>query len=117
MCAPRSNARASGPQLLRNDVKRSGNRLVAGSFDRFVNSVHRLDRWARHEGGPGAMTPKVARFLAQQQPATPCLVLDVDRVEENFRALRRTLPLARIYYAVKANPAPQVLRRLVMLGS
>ena len=52
------------------------------------------------------MTPKIARFLAEQQPATPCLVLDVDRVEENFRALQRALPLARIYYAVKANPAP-----------
>ena len=51
------------------------------------------------------MTPKIARFLAQQQPATPCLVLDVDRVEDNFRALQRALPLARIYYAVKANPA------------
>ena len=63
------------------------------------------------------MTPKVARFLAQHQPATPCLVLDVDRVEENFRALRRTLPLARIYYAVKANPAAQVLERLVKLSS
>jgi ornithine decarboxylase len=55
------------------------------------------------------MTPKIARFLAQHQPATPCLVLDVDRVEDNFRTLRDALPLARIYYAVKANPAPQVL--------
>jgi len=63
------------------------------------------------------MTPKIARFLAQQQPATPCLVLDVDRVEENFRALRNALPLARIYYAVKANPAHQVLERLVRLSS
>ncbi len=63
------------------------------------------------------MTPKIARFLAMHQPATPCLVLDVDRVEENFRALQRTLPLARIYYAVKANPAPVILRRLVGLSS
>ncbi len=63
------------------------------------------------------MTPKIARFLAQQQPATPCLVLDVDRVEVNFRALQRVLPLARIYYAVKANPARPVLERLVRLGS
>jgi ornithine decarboxylase len=63
------------------------------------------------------MTPKVARFLAQHQPATPCMVLDVDRVEGNFRALRDALPLARIYYAVKANPAHQVLERLVGLSS
>jgi ornithine decarboxylase len=63
------------------------------------------------------MTPKVARFLVEQQPATPCLVLDVDRVESNFCALQRALPLARIYYAVKANPARPVLERLVRLGS
>jgi ornithine decarboxylase len=63
------------------------------------------------------MTPKIARFLAQHQPATPCLVFDLDRVEENFRALRASLPLARIYYAVKANPAHQVLERLVGLSS
>jgi ornithine decarboxylase len=63
------------------------------------------------------MTPKIARFLAQHQPATPCLVLDVDRVEANFRALKNALPLARIYYAVKANPAHQVLERLVRLNS
>ena len=63
------------------------------------------------------MTPKIARFLAQHQPATPCLVLDVDRVEANFRALKEALPLARIYYAVKANPAHQVLERLVGLSS
>jgi ornithine decarboxylase len=63
------------------------------------------------------MTPKIARFLAQHQPATPCLVLDVDRVEDNFRTLRDALPLARIYYAVKANPAPPVLERLAALSS
>ena len=63
------------------------------------------------------MTPKVARFLASENPATPCLVLDVDRVEENFRALSKALPLARIYYAVKANPAAPILERLVKLES
>ena len=63
------------------------------------------------------MTPKIARFLTQTQPATPCLVLDLDRMAANYAALRRALPLARIYYAVKANPAAPVLDRLVRLGS
>jgi ornithine decarboxylase len=63
------------------------------------------------------MTPKVARYLVEQQPATPCLVLDVDRVETNFRAIQSALPVAHIYYAVKANPAHPVLERLVGLGS
>ena len=63
------------------------------------------------------MTCKIAQFLADYQPATPCLVLDVDRVESNFRALQHALPLARIYYAVKANPAAPILERLVGLNS
>lgn len=63
------------------------------------------------------MTPKVARYLSDNQPATPCLVLDVDRVAENFGRLRQAMPLARIYYAVKANPAAPILDRLVGLGS
>jgi ornithine decarboxylase len=63
------------------------------------------------------MTPKIARFLVEQQPATPCLVLDLDRVEANFRAIQRALPLVHVYYAVKANPARPVLERLVRLSS
>ena len=41
------------------------------------------------------MTPKIARFLRDNAPATPCLVLDVDRVEEKYRAMHAALPLAR----------------------
>lgn len=63
------------------------------------------------------MTPKIAQFLADHTPATPCLVLDVDRVEQNYRALTRALPVAHVYYAVKANPAAPILERLVGLGS
>ncbi len=63
------------------------------------------------------MTPKIAAYFADRSPATPCLVLDVDRVEQNYRTLLSALPLARIYYAVKANPAAPILERLVGLGS
>ncbi|HTH97399.1 MAG TPA: type III PLP-dependent enzyme [Stellaceae bacterium] len=63
------------------------------------------------------MTAKIARFLAENQPQTPCLVMDLDVVEDNYRALRHALPLARIFYAVKANPAAPILQRLCGLGS
>ncbi|MBO1359449.1 type III PLP-dependent enzyme [Acetobacter sacchari] len=63
------------------------------------------------------MTPKISQFLADEQPATPCLVVDVDEVEDRFRRLQGALPLALIYYAVKANPARPILERLVSLGS
>ena len=63
------------------------------------------------------MTPKIDRFLAERQPETPCLVVDLDVISANFGALRSALPQAEIYYAVKANPASPVLQRLAGLGS
>ena len=63
------------------------------------------------------MNPKIAAFLRTHMPATPCLVLDLDRVETNYRRIMAAMPLARVYYAVKANPAAPILQRLVGLGS
>ncbi|NGM22636.1 type III PLP-dependent enzyme [Roseomonas stagni] len=63
------------------------------------------------------MNPKIAAYLRDRAPATPCLVLDVDRVEQNYRRLMAAMPLARVYYAVKANPAAPILDRLTALGS
>ena len=63
------------------------------------------------------MTDRISRFLAETQPETPCLVVDLDVIEANYRALQRALPLARIFYAVKANPAPEVVTRLAGLGA
>ncbi|MDA0338836.1 MAG: type III PLP-dependent enzyme [Proteobacteria bacterium] len=63
------------------------------------------------------MTEKIARFLKTTKPMTPCLVVDLDVVEENYVHLRRAMPTARPFYAIKANPAPEILRRLADLGS
>jgi ornithine decarboxylase len=63
------------------------------------------------------MTVRLSRFLAEQRPETPCLVVDLAEIAENYRRLREALPLASIYYAVKANPAPPVLTTLRDLGS
>ena len=63
------------------------------------------------------MTDKIQRYLAARRPPTPCLVVDLDIVEENYRRLAAALPAAEIYYAVKANPARPVIERLDRLGS
>src|SRR5262249_39119098 len=68
-------------------------------------------------GNPPAMTERIFRYLRDQQPETPCLVVDLDVVENNFRRMHELLPAAHIFYAVKANPAAQVLTRLSSLGS
>ena len=63
------------------------------------------------------MTERIFRYLREQQPETPCLVIDLDVVENNFRRMRELLPAAHIFYAVKANPAAQILSKLSGLGS
>ena len=63
------------------------------------------------------MTEKIRRYLATHRPPTPCLVVDLDVVEENYRRLAELLPAAEIYYAVKANPARPIVERLDRLGS
>lgn len=63
------------------------------------------------------MTDRILRFLDERRPQTPCLIVDLDAIEDNYRRLAALLPLARIFYAVKANPAPAILSRLVGLGS
>jgi ornithine decarboxylase len=63
------------------------------------------------------MTERIARFLAENRLETPCLVIDLDVIAEAYDVLRWHLPLARIYYAVKANPAPQIVAMLDRKGA
>jgi len=62
-------------------------------------------------------TQRIIDFLATRRPDGPCLVLDLDVVADNFRAFERALPGSKIYYAIKANPAPEILRMLSKMGS
>ena len=62
-------------------------------------------------------TQRIIDFLATRRPDGPCLVLDLDVVADNFRAFERALPSSKIYYAIKANPAPEILRMLAQMGS
>ncbi|WP_376767796.1 type III PLP-dependent enzyme [Segnochrobactrum spirostomi] len=63
------------------------------------------------------MTDRIADFLRTRRPEGPCLVVDLDVVRDNFLAFRRAMPDTRVFYAVKANPAPEVLKALAELGS
>src|SRR5205814_7326203 len=63
------------------------------------------------------MTERIREFLRNRREDGPCLVVDLDVVRENYRAFAKALPDSRVFYAVKANPAPELLRLLVSLGS
>jgi ornithine decarboxylase len=62
-------------------------------------------------------SPKIDAFLRDTTAPTPFVVVDVDVVEQRYHQLTAALPDARVYYAVKANPARPILERLVALGS
>src|SRR3954469_13611792 len=69
---------------------------------------------------PEALAPDHSRiicYLEAHKPVTPCLVVDLDIVAGKYGDLRAALPTAEIFYAVKANPAPEILGRLVASGS
>jgi ornithine decarboxylase len=65
----------------------------------------------------GDITPRIAEFLDTVRPATPCLVVDLAMVEQNYLALARSLEPAQMVYSVNANPAPEVIRLLARLGA
>jgi ornithine decarboxylase len=48
---------------------------------------------------------------------TPCLVVNLEKVKNNYLRLRDFFPYSRIYYAVKANPEPAVITLLAELGA
>ena len=60
---------------------------------------------------------RLDRFLALHAPPTPCVIIDLATVRERLTALSALLPTARIYYAVKACPAAQVIAALAKLGT
>jgi ornithine decarboxylase len=63
------------------------------------------------------MTERIREFLKNRQDDGPCLVLDLDVVRENYTAFAKSLPDTRVFYAVKANPAPEILKVLAEMGS
>jgi len=67
------------------------------------------------------MTDRIHDFLRERRrrglDEGPCMVLDLQVVRENYRAFAKALPDTRVFYAVKANPAPEVLELLARLGS
>src|ERR1700734_1822206 len=62
------------------------------------------------------MTTRIREFLKQRTDNGPCLVLDLDVVRENYQNFARVLPDTTVFYAVKANPAPEILKLLVGMG-
>ena len=78
-----------------------------------------------HPAMPGIPTRKLQDFISAQTNAaivgtptieTPFVVVDLDVVAERYDSLRAALPIADVFYAVKANPAREILELVVERG-
>ena len=77
---------------------------------------HIFGRFGAVECCSDRLTPKLERFL-MSRPETPFLALDLEVVAAKYVELRHSFPSSRIYYAVKANPAREILTLLSFMGS
>lgn len=48
---------------------------------------------------------------------SPLLVLSLKQIEANYMCLKTYMPRARVFYAIKANPHPEILKTMIKLGS
>jgi ornithine decarboxylase len=62
------------------------------------------------------MTLKQLHAVARKH-GTPVVVIDHNVIRKNYAAFKKHLPKVQAYYAVKANPAPEIVRTLYKEGA
>ena len=62
------------------------------------------------------MTARELQTIAKHH-GTPVVAIDHDAIRRNYAAFKKHLPKAQVYYAVKANPAPEIIRTLYRAGA
>jgi len=62
------------------------------------------------------MTKRELLAIARDH-GTPVVVIDHEVIRRNYANFRRHLPKVQAYYAVKANPAPEIVRTLYKAGA
>jgi ornithine decarboxylase len=87
-----------------------------GAEQRLSQEVHLGGYAASRIGSSVVMTTRIREFLKQRTDDGPCLVVDLDVVRDNYQSFAKALPDTKVYYAVKANPAPQILKLLTGFG-
>jgi len=52
-----------------------------------------------------------------ERHGTPLFILDHKKLRDNYRTFKKNLPRVQCYYAVKANPHPEIIKTLFLEGS
>ncbi len=61
------------------------------------------------------LTPELIELMRSYE--TPFLLLDVSKIEANYRLYKENIHRCDLYYAVKANSEERIIKRLAQLGS
>jgi ornithine decarboxylase len=62
------------------------------------------------------MTTQQLQTIARKH-GTPVVVIDHDIIRKNYAGFKKHLPKVQCYFAVKANPAPEIVRTLYKTGA
>ncbi len=62
------------------------------------------------------MNKETIKKLAEEN-GTPLLIMDHEQIRRNYQEFRDRLPRVQIYYAIKANSDPEIIKTLLKLGS
>src|SRR6185369_16924990 len=75
-----------------------------------------LNRGNRLHGKADFMNRKELIRIAKDN-GTPVVVIDHDQIRRNYAEFTKHLPKVQAYYAVKANPAPEIINTLYKAGA
>ncbi len=64
----------------------------------------------------GKATKKLLQDLAKEH-GTPLFVIDHEKIRNNYREFKKHLPDIQVYFAVKANSNPEIVKTLFDMGS
>jgi len=68
--------------------------------------------------GTNIIPSKIKNYLTSSPKLeTPTLIFDLDILKKKYKDYKKNFSNIGVYYAVKANPAPQILKTLYKLGS
>jgi ornithine decarboxylase len=72
----------------------------------------------KHDDGVphiGKARKQLLQKLAQKE-GTPIFVIDHEKIRKNYREFKAHMPFVQVYYAVKANSDPEIVRTLYEMG-
>ncbi|MDD1718419.1 MAG: type III PLP-dependent enzyme [Methanoregulaceae archaeon] len=71
-----------------------------------------------NENGVPHISPAGKELLTElaREHGTPIFVIDHEKIRNNYREFREHLPFVQVYYAVKANSDPGIVRTLYEIG-